>query len=159
MEFGGRSAGRLKPAPQWRVWFLAEFSRDTPESKLSRTIPYFEGRVGWGWDALGSRTSDEDYTPIVEQMKPNRPVDYFRKFYADTALFGGTAATKCGLDFFGVDHILFASDVPFEPAPGLYIRETIRCIEALQLSPGKEYQIYQGNAEKLLGLAVPANER
>ena len=63
-----------------------------------------------------------------------RPIDYFRMFYADTALFGGLAATKCGLDFFGVDHCLFASDVPFEPKPGLYIRETIRCIESLDIS-------------------------
>ena len=25
-------------------------------------IPYFEGRVGPGWDQLGKRTSDVDYT-------------------------------------------------------------------------------------------------
>src|SRR6516225_6057420 len=115
-------------------------------------VPYFEGRVGWGWDALGSRTSDEDYTVILDRMKPHRPVDYFRKFYADTALFGGAAATRCGLEFFGVDHVLFASDVPFEPLPGLYIRETIRCIESAGLSNDKKHLIYQGNAEKLLGL-------
>jgi aminocarboxymuconate-semialdehyde decarboxylase len=124
---------------------------------MGAMIPYFEGRVGWGWDALGSRTSDEDYIPIIERMKPKRPIDYFREFYADTALFGGAAATKCGLDFYGVDKILFASDVPFEPTPGLYIRETIRCIEALELSPEQKRLIYQGNAESLLGLVSVAN--
>lgn len=119
---------------------------------MGAMIPYFEGRVGWGWDALGSRTSDEDYTVIVKGMKPQRPIDYFRKFYADTALFGATSATKTGLDFFGIDNVLFASDVPFEPSPGLYIRETIRCIEALDISAEKKQQIYQGNAERLLGV-------
>ena len=28
-------------------------------------IPYFEGRVGYGWDKLGSRTSDEDYVSLL----------------------------------------------------------------------------------------------
>ena len=104
-------------------------------------IPYFEGRVGYGWDALGSRTSDEDYVSLRKSMK-KRPIDYFRNFYADTALFGGLAATKNGLDFFGVDHAVFASDVPFEPAPGLYIRETIRCIEGLDISAADKAKIY-----------------
>ena len=36
---------------------------------MGAMAPYFEGRVGWGWDALGSRTSDEDYTVILKQLK------------------------------------------------------------------------------------------
>jgi aminocarboxymuconate-semialdehyde decarboxylase len=75
-------------------------------------------------------------------------------FYADTALFGAVAGTKCGLDFFGVDHVLFSSDVPFEPTPGLYIRETIRVIESLGLSAADKDKIYRGNAERLLKLPV-----
>jgi predicted TIM-barrel fold metal-dependent hydrolase len=114
-------------------------------------IPYFEGRVGYGWDVLGSRTSDVDYVSLLHSMK-KRPIDYFRMFYADTALFGGQAATKCGLDFFGLDHLLFASDVPFEPKPGLYIRETIRCIEGLDITTEQKNQIYSGNARRLLKL-------
>ena len=35
---------------------------------LGAMIPYFEGRVGPGWDQLGSRTSDEDYTVILKQL-------------------------------------------------------------------------------------------
>jgi uncharacterized protein len=114
-------------------------------------IPYFEGRVGYGWDQLGSRTSDADYVALRESMQ-SRPVDYFRKFYGDTALFGALPATRCGLEFFGVDHIVFASDVPFEPSPGLYIRETIRCIESLDLAPEDKNRIYYRNAQELLGL-------
>ncbi len=116
---------------------------------MGAMAPYFEGRVGYGWDALGSRTSDEDYTVILKTLK-KRPIDYFRMFRADTALFGATAGTKCGLDFFGEDMCMFASDVPFEPAPGLYIRETIRCVEALGVSDATKKKIYQTNAEKFL---------
>jgi predicted TIM-barrel fold metal-dependent hydrolase len=114
-------------------------------------IPYFEGRVGYGWDQLGKRTSDVDYVSLLKSMK-KRPVDYFKSFYADTALFGAAPATRCGLEFFGVDRVVFASDMPFEPTPGLYARETIRCVEALDLGQEQKARIYRGNAEKLLKL-------
>ena len=120
---------------------------------LGGMVPYFEGRVGYGWDQLGKRTSDEDYTVILKNLK-KRPLDYFKMFYADTAVFGGFPATQCGLAFFGIDRVLFASDVPFEPSPGLYIRETIRCIESLDLSEEQKDQIYRGNAERLLRMSV-----
>jgi uncharacterized protein len=115
-------------------------------------IPYFEGRVGYGWDMLGSRTTDEGYEELLKSMK-KRPIDYFRLFLADTALFGARAATVCGLEFFGLDNIVFASDTPFEPTPGLYIRETIKVIESLDLTADQKDQIYRRNAEKLLKIA------
>ena len=74
---------------------------------------------------------------------------------ADTAMFGARAATRCGLDFFGADRLLFASDMPFDPTPGLYMRETIRVIESLDLSPRDKDRIYFGNAERLLKLGNP----
>ena len=80
-------------------------------------IPYFEGRVGTGWDQLGTRTSDRDYTKLLKELK-KRPLDYFKMFYADTATFGAYDPTVCGLRFFGVDNILFASDAPFDPEGG-----------------------------------------
>ena len=115
-------------------------------------IPYFEGRVGPGWDQLGKRTSDEDYTKLLKKLK-KRPLDYFKMFYADTALFGAWDATKCGLKFFGVDHVLFASDAPFDPEQGsMYTRTTIEIIDRLDLSPDERHAIYEGNARRLLKL-------
>ena len=43
--------------------------------------------------------------------------------------------------------------MPFEPSPGLYIRETIRCIEGLNLEAEQKDQIYRGNAERLLKMS------
>jgi uncharacterized protein len=142
-----------------RLVFSGIFDRQ-PDLKIithhmGGMVPYFEGRVGYGWDQLGKRTSDTDYTVVLKRLK-KRPLDYFRMFYADTALFGGFPATQCGLAFFGLDRVLFASDVPFEPSPGLYIRETIRCIEGLNLKPEEKDQIYRGNAERLLNLSQVA---
>ncbi len=122
---------------------------------LGAMIPYFEGRVGPGWDQLGKRTSDEDYTRIVKSMeqKGRRPIDYFRMFYADTAVFGSLEATKCGLHFYGVDRALFASDMPFDPEKGsAYIRWTIEIIDRLELSPFERHAIYEGNARRLCKL-------
>ena len=119
---------------------------------MGAMIPYFEGRVGPGWDQLGSRTSDEDYTVLLKQLK-KRPLDYFKMFYADTALFGSVSGTKCGLDFFGADNVLFASDSPFDPEKGPgYIRETIKIIEELAISDEDRKKIFEGNARRLLKL-------
>jgi uncharacterized protein len=142
-----------------RLVFSGIFDRQ-PDLKIithhmGGMVPYFEGRVGYGWDQLGKRTSDTDYTVLLKKLK-KRPLDYFKMFYADTALFGGFPATQCGLAFFGLDRVLFASDVPFEPSPGLYIRETIRCIEGLGLNPDDKQKIYQGNAERLLNMSQVA---
>jgi hypothetical protein len=81
---------------------------------LGGIVPYLEGRVGYGWDQLGVRTSGVDYSGVLRTLK-TRPVDHFRRFYADTAMFGAHAATRCGLEFFGADRVLFASDMPFDP--------------------------------------------
>ena len=115
-------------------------------------IPYFEGRVGPGWDQLGKRTSDEDYAPLLEHMKKQgrRPVDYFRLFYADTALFGALEATKCGLGFFGAHRTVFASDSPFDPEGGsAYIRSTLQVIEKLGLSASERQAICEGNLRRI----------
>jgi predicted TIM-barrel fold metal-dependent hydrolase len=119
---------------------------------MGAMVPYFEGRVGPGWDQLGSRTSDEDYSIILKQLK-KRPLDYFKMFYADTAVFGSMPATQCGLAFFGADNVLFASDSPFDPEKGPgYIRETIKIIEDLPISDSDRHKIFEGNAKKLLKL-------
>jgi predicted TIM-barrel fold metal-dependent hydrolase len=138
-----------------RLVFSGLFDRH-PDLKIithhmGAMIPYFEGRVGYGWDQMGLRSSDGDYAELRRSM-PRRPVDYFKMFYADTALFGALAATQCGLAFFGADRVLFASDSPFEPEPGLYVRETIRVIESLGLPAQDKERIYRGNAERLLNL-------
>jgi aminocarboxymuconate-semialdehyde decarboxylase len=82
-----------------------------------------------------------------------RPLDYFKQdFYADSAVFGSRAATVCGLEFYGADRVLFASDCPFDPegGPG-YIRETIKILDGLDLSKPDRDQIYSGNLERLTG--------
>jgi uncharacterized protein len=119
---------------------------------MGAMAPYFEGRVGPGWDQLGVRTSDQDYGAVLRRLG-KRPVDYFKMFYADTALFGAYDATVCGLRFFGPDRVLFASDAPFDPERGpMFIRETIAILDRLPISITEREQIYWRNAVRLLKL-------
>jgi predicted TIM-barrel fold metal-dependent hydrolase len=118
---------------------------------LGAMIPYFANRIEHGWAQLGKRTTDEDYTGILTRLR--KPLlEYFRMFYGDTALFGSASGLRCGLDFFGAERVLFASDMPFDPEPGLFIRETIAALESLQLDVPTSDMIYRRNAEKLLHL-------
>ncbi len=114
---------------------------------LGGMIPFYDGRIGPGLKVLGARTSDEDYSQVLPSLK--RPhVDYLHDFYADTAMFGGGAhALRCGLEFFGDEHVVFASDAPLGP-----IGPTIKAIEQLELSPQAARKVYCGNAEQLLGM-------
>jgi predicted TIM-barrel fold metal-dependent hydrolase len=121
---------------------------------MGAMVPFFEGRVGPGWDQLGVRTSDKDYGSLLRTLE-KRPLEYFRMFYADTALFGAYEATVCGLRFFGPSHVLFASDAPFDPERGpMFIRETIRVVDALEISNHDRERIYWRNAAALLKLAA-----
>ena len=141
-----------------RILFAGYFDR-FPNLKiithhLGAMVPYFSGRTGAGLDQLGARTPDEDLTVYSRRLK-KRPQEYFKMFYADTATFGSRAALECGLDFFGVDKVLFASDSPFDPEKGPgYIRETIRCIEELPISPEDRKKIYEDNARKMFRLKL-----
>ncbi len=114
-------------------------------------VPYFEGRVGPGWAQLGSRTSDEDYSSLLGDLK--RPhLEYFKMFYADTALFGAKESTRCGLNFFGDDNVLFASDSPFDPEGGeMYIRETLKVLDELELNGQSREKIFYKNIERICG--------
>ena len=113
-------------------------------------IPYFAGRAETLWAQLGSRSTDGEESEVLKRLgKP--PIEYFKMFYGDTVLGGAAAPLACGLAFFGADHVVFASDCPFDPEGGpMFIREGIRSVEDLKLSEGDKRKIYFGNALKLL---------
>src|SRR5260370_40023138 len=85
---------------------------------LGAMVPFLDARVGLGLDQLGAReAAEESYTTIIKDMKAKgrRPVDYFRMFYADTAVNGSPSAVRCVLDFFDGEQRLFRTACPFAP--------------------------------------------
>jgi uncharacterized protein len=119
-------------------------------------IPYFAGRAETLWAQLGSRSADAANSGVLARLA--RPfMEYFHLFYGDTVLGGAVSPLRCGLDFFGSDRIVFASDCPMDPEGGpMFIREGIRSIEALGLSEEVKDKIYHLNALDLLKLSTPA---
>jgi uncharacterized protein len=117
-------------------------------------VPFFSGRVGPGMDSFGARTPDDE-RELVESALDERPTDAFRRFYADTAVFGAPHALRCAYEFFGAGHMLFASDMPFDPVQGSFIRDTIADVEALEIDAAERERIFAGNARELLRVPIP----
>lgn len=115
-------------------------------------VPYFADRMTVHYDN-GLERLGAKYFPGLTRP----PIEYFRMFYADTALNGNPAALRCGLDFLGEDHLLFGTDMPYDIENGsVSIRKTIEAIDSLGLPESSRQKIYEGNARRLLHLGEPA---
>jgi aminocarboxymuconate-semialdehyde decarboxylase len=111
-------------------------------------VPYFADRLIIHYDNGLERLGTKHFPGLKKH-----PVDYFRMFYADTALNGNPSALKCGLEFFGEDHLLFGTDAPYDiENGGVSIRGTVNAIEAMGVSESVRNKIYEGNARRLLRL-------
>jgi aminocarboxymuconate-semialdehyde decarboxylase len=74
-------------------------------------------------------------------------------FYSDTAVYGNTPALMCAYAFFGADHLLFATDMPYDNQSGnRFISETIRSIDEMPVDIMEKRKIIEENARKLLRL-------
>jgi uncharacterized protein len=122
-------------------------------------IPYFSGKIALGFRQIFEGTPT--HNPIAEECGLKRPpLDYFKMLYADTALNGAKAATRCGHDFFGTPLCLFATDAPFDAEGGRgLIRNTIDAVAALDINAHEREQIFSGNARALLKLPASTNMR
>ena len=77
--------------------------------------------------------------------------EYFKRFYADTAIYGSCADTlEMGCRFFGVDHLLYGTDFPSMTPEEL--PNTIASVEALPISGEDKEKVFFRNALSLLHL-------
>jgi len=113
-------------------------------------IPFLEKRI------VGSLDGAEVLRG--EKFKENLSapqIDYFKNFYADTALYGSTAGLMCSYAFFGAAHMLFGTDMPFDIEFGeRYTRETIESIERMDIPDKDKRKIFEDNARQLLRLSL-----
>jgi aminocarboxymuconate-semialdehyde decarboxylase len=103
-------------------------------------VPHFSARLGMG----------PGYRQVKDSL-PRAPLDYFKRFYADTALFGARNAVRCVIDFFGADHVLFGTDAPLGPANSVEV--TIDDVTSSGLAPADLEAVFAGNATRLLPLS------
>jgi predicted TIM-barrel fold metal-dependent hydrolase len=107
-------------------------------------IPHFAAR-------LAAPLEDPDRDAIMAGLAAP-PLNYFRRFYTDSALFGAPHAVRCAVEFFGSGHVLFGTDMPLG-GPAV-VADTIADVEALGLDAAATEAIFAGNARRLLRIAA-----
>jgi uncharacterized protein len=111
-------------------------------------VPFFADRIVVHYNNGLERLGAKNFPGLTKH-----PLEYYRMFYADTALNGAPWALRCGLEFFGEDHVLFGSDAPYDIENGnLSVRLSIKAIEEMGVSESTKKKIYEGNARRLLHL-------
>jgi aminocarboxymuconate-semialdehyde decarboxylase len=115
-------------------------------------IPFFAGKIDLGFRQIFFGTPERNPAAEDAGLKQH-PRKYYEMLYADTALNGEVAPTRCGHAFFKTPHCLFATDAPFcsEQGRGL-IADTIAAVNALEISDAERQQIFSGNARRLMKL-------
>lgn len=113
-------------------------------------IPFFDQRMAGGQDYAEAHLQTKWKKAL---SKP--PLDYYRMFYADTALNGSTAGLMCGYAFFGPEHIVFSTDFPYDSENGdRFTREVIRSVELMTIPDKHKKMIFEDNAKRLLHLDI-----
>ena len=111
-------------------------------------IPFHEARVSQALHRHSRNQAREESGGGLYMRRA--PGDMLHLFYADTAMHGSVSATQCGLDFFGENKVVFASDAPF----GLPSRH-LDAIDRMEIDDRARGKILHGNAERLM--RVPAD--
>jgi len=113
-------------------------------------VPYLVERIKGSYDHAemlrGAR---------YKQELTKAPIEYFKMFYYDTAIYGNTPGLMCAHAFCGTEHMLFGTDMPYDSQFGeRYTRQTIEAIEQMDISDLDKKQIFEDNARKLLRLPI-----
>ncbi len=116
-------------------------------------VPFFADRIeelSYLWERGLARSKGE--RPVLTKSI----IDYFRLFYADTALYGNPSALMCGYHFFKADRLLFAADFPLGDTErgARNLRKTVNAIEQMDIEEAEKRQIYEDNARKLMRLSI-----
>ncbi|MEJ2170042.1 MAG: amidohydrolase family protein [Desulfobacterales bacterium] len=114
-------------------------------------IPFLAGRIDWNDDFNEMCMGHRDI------FLKEKALNYYRRFFYDTAVNGNTAALQCGRAFAGIDRMVFATDMPFDNQKGRrLIRDTIASVEQMGLDDEEKAKLYRNNAINLLRLPLCA---
>ena len=123
-------SGRMRPQSRWVILYGAACWKSIPNLKIithhcGGLTPYQANRISQH-QSVGEREMYREHDSDWHFTK--RPMDYFKMMYGDTAVWGNTSILMCGYDFFGVDHVVFGTDMPFggEPVHTMYGRQYAR---------------------------------
>lgn len=111
-------------------------------------IPFFAKRVAIWLDSIRKAEPNSTLGRLTKE-----PIEYLRMFYGDTSI-PGTPALECGYAFFGANHIVFSTDMPYGGGQGYYMfMESTKSIKEMSIPEQGKDLIFEGNARKLLHLS------
>jgi len=62
-------------------------------------------------------------------------------------------ALRCGLDFFGTDRVMFATDMPFDTQGGRkYVEVALQAMQEIDLPAADKAAIFEHNARRVFRL-------
>ena len=99
------------------------------------------------------------YTGRTEEIRQKyglkeNPLDYFRRFYVDTADHPASTL-RCVKDFFGPDRMVLGTNYPYGPEDGcVLVKNSLNAINALELSSAEKSKILGGNAASILRIGA-----
>jgi len=116
---------------------------------LGGFAPYAGERIREGYDKfLKAAQAKNEPMPLRKH-----PYEYFHEFYADTITIGSVPALRCGLEFFGVDRVMFATDMPFDTQGGRkYVDVAFEAMNAIDLPADDKAKIFEQNARRVFHL-------
>ena len=118
---------------------------------MGAMIPFFAERMDGFYQEARSNPKLLAQAYGTRKALKALPKRYLRMLYGDTVVNGSAAALRCGYDFFGADHILFATDYPFGPKRGVeWTRRTLEIVRDSGFSREDKAKIMEGNARRLL---------
>lgn len=113
-------------------------------------VPYLVERIKGAYDHAEMLRRAK-----YKQGLTKAPIEYFKMFYYDTAIYGNTPALMCAHAFCGAEHMLFGTDMPYDNQLGeRYTRQTIQAIEQMSVSDLDKGGIFEDNAKRLLRLPI-----
>jgi predicted TIM-barrel fold metal-dependent hydrolase len=111
-------------------------------------IPFFHGRMQSLFVMFESQLTIE-----TDGRLSRPPLDYFRGFYADTAVYT-VGSIDCAREFLGADHVLFGTDAPFDATGGRSsVRESVAAIRNSSCTETEKESILTGNVRRFFRLA------
>jgi len=113
-------------------------------------VPYLADRI-----AAQTEHAEMRMGYRYEAHLTRHPLDYYRMFYTDTALYGNTPALTCGYSFFGPEHLLFGTDMPYDSQLGnRATRQVINAVEQMDIPAAEKQKVFEHNVRKLMRLPV-----
>ena len=111
-------------------------------------IPHFANRIDI---VSGLMMENPEMYPYDIPELDDPPIEYFKRFTADTVRAGSPSVLEGGVRFFGEDGVAFATDYPFGPDEGrTFMRIEFEAVEEMDVDESTRRKIFGGNIASLL---------